>query len=108
MCWRTSRLYDSKSVSFGQVGLCKAYCTQRAREVVAQAREIVGGNGILRDFGVASAFTDIEATYTFGMCHSIPPPWLYLFLLCFSLQRALMTSTCCKFNSSLKKCMCVC
>lgn len=38
---------------------------QAGREVVAMAREMLGGNGILSDFLVAKQFCDMEVT----------PPW---------------------------------
>lgn len=43
----------------------KAWTTLRARETVALAREILGGNGIVTDFHVAKAFCDLEALYSY-------------------------------------------
>ena len=37
----------------------------RSREVVAWCREILGGNGIVVDYGVAKFFADMEAIYSF-------------------------------------------
>lgn len=35
------------------------------REVVALAREVLGGNGVVADFHVAKQFCDMEAIYTY-------------------------------------------
>lgn len=45
--------------------LAKAVATVRARETVAMAREILGGNGIVLDYGVARFFADVEALYSY-------------------------------------------
>lgn len=45
--------------------LAKAYATTRARETVAMAREIMGGNGIVLDYGAARFFADVEALYSY-------------------------------------------
>jgi glutaryl-CoA dehydrogenase len=45
--------------------LAKSYCTSRLRETVAWARELLGGNGILLDHGVARFFADAEALYSY-------------------------------------------
>lgn len=48
-----------------QASLVKAWTTLRGREVVALGRELLGGNGILADFGVGKAFCDLEAYYSY-------------------------------------------
>ena len=54
--------------------LCQAWNTLRGRETVALARELLGGNGVVSDFLVAKAFSDMEAIYTcaahFKLLHS--------------------------------------
>jgi glutaryl-CoA dehydrogenase len=45
--------------------LAKAFATARMRETVAYAREILGGNGIVLDKGVARFFADAEALYSY-------------------------------------------
>lgn len=42
------------------VALVKATTTQLAREGVRLCREVMGGNGIILDYGVAKALADIE------------------------------------------------
>ncbi|AOY72752.1 acyl-CoA dehydrogenase family protein [Arthrobacter sp. TES] len=48
-----------------QVALAKAYCSARMRETVAMGRSILGGNGIVTDFGMAKVFADAEAIFTY-------------------------------------------
>ena len=48
-----------------QAALAKAVATTRMREVVAWARELFGGNGIVLDYEVAKFFADAEALYSF-------------------------------------------
>ncbi|PVW02703.1 glutaryl-CoA dehydrogenase [Microbacterium sp. Gd 4-13] len=45
--------------------LAKVWLSDRLRETVAWAREVVGGNGIVIDNDVARFFTDAEAVYTY-------------------------------------------
>jgi alkylation response protein AidB-like acyl-CoA dehydrogenase len=53
------------------VTMTKAWTTRTAREVVALARELLGGNGIVLDYGVAKAFCDLEALYTYEGTYEI-------------------------------------
>ena len=46
-------------------GLAKSHNTTAAREVLAEARDLLGGNGILLDFHVIRHMADIEAIHTF-------------------------------------------
>ena len=39
--------------------------TVKARQVIADARDLLGGNGILLDYHVMRHMTDIEAIYTY-------------------------------------------
>ncbi len=45
--------------------LAKLNNTRKAREVLLEAREVLGGNGILLDYHVARHLADIEALYTY-------------------------------------------
>ena len=45
--------------------MAKGYNTKLGCDVVALCREILGGNGILLDYGIASKFCDMESTYTY-------------------------------------------
>jgi len=39
--------------------------TLKARQVIAEARDLLGGNGILLEYHVIRHMTDIEAIYTY-------------------------------------------
>jgi glutaryl-CoA dehydrogenase len=65
MCVRVSQLQDEGIQRDHHSAMAKAYVTARMRETVALCREIVGGNGIQLDHGVARFFADAEAVYTF-------------------------------------------
>jgi glutaryl-CoA dehydrogenase len=45
--------------------LAKLNNTVKARQVIHEARNLLGGNGILLDFHVIRHMADIEAIYTF-------------------------------------------
>ena len=68
---RISVLFDQGKVSMGQVARAKANCTRLGREVVALAREVCGGNGIILDNHVMKAFMDAEAMYTYEGTYDI-------------------------------------
>lgn len=51
--------------------LAKMWTALRARETVALAREVVGGNGIVLDENVARFFADTEAVYSYEGTHEI-------------------------------------
>lgn len=63
----------TKGAELAQVGhqrdehaaLAKTFTTTRMRETVAWSREILGGNGIVLDYGVARHFADAEAMYSY-------------------------------------------
>eukprot|EP00775_Hariotina_reticulata_P002983 gene2983-3266_t len=65
MCWRLTKLAEAGTMTHEQASLVKAWNTLRGREVVALAREVLGGNGVQTDFHVAKQFCDMEAIYTY-------------------------------------------
>jgi glutaryl-CoA dehydrogenase len=64
-CRRLADLSLSGRVEPTLAGLAKAHNTSAAREVLAEARDMLGGNGILLDFHVIRHMADIEAIHTF-------------------------------------------
>ena len=64
-CRRLADLALAGSVEPTLAGLAKAHNTSTAREVLAEARDLLGGNGILLDFHVIRHMADIEAIHTF-------------------------------------------
>jgi glutaryl-CoA dehydrogenase len=65
LCMRASRLLDSGQQTEEHAALAKSFATTRARETVAWCRELLGGNGIVLDYGVARHFADAEALYSY-------------------------------------------
>ncbi|MEO9139422.1 MAG: acyl-CoA dehydrogenase family protein [Jatrophihabitans sp.] len=62
---RVAQLQDDGIFRDEQGALAKSFCTSRLRETVSWARELLGGNGILLEYGVARYFNDAEALYSF-------------------------------------------
>ena len=60
-------LWESVAASSDSMlaGLAKRHNTSTAREVLAEARDLLGGNGLLLDFHVIRHMTDIEAVHTY-------------------------------------------
>jgi glutaryl-CoA dehydrogenase len=64
-CLRLGRLMEEGRLTDTIAALAKMNNTRRAREVVAEARDLLGGNGILLDFHVVRHMADMEAIHTF-------------------------------------------
>ncbi len=65
MALRVSRMQESGTVADEHTSLAKQYCAARCRDIVALARESLGGNGILLEYDVARFFADAEAIYSY-------------------------------------------
>jgi glutaryl-CoA dehydrogenase len=65
MCTRVSQMQDEGTPRDEHAALAKAYATARMRESVAWAREAMGGNGIVLEYGAARHFADAEALYSY-------------------------------------------
>ena len=65
MTLRLSQLMDEGKATMPMVALAKMHNTRRARAILADARDILGGNGIVLDYHVARHLCDIEAIYTY-------------------------------------------
>jgi glutaryl-coA dehydrogenase len=65
MCRRVAELQDSGKTVGTQASLVKAHNTSAARRVVSNARDMLGGNGILLENHIARHFADLEALHTF-------------------------------------------
>jgi glutaryl-CoA dehydrogenase len=64
-CLRLARLTEQERLSDTIASLAKLNNTTRAREVAAEARNLLGGNGILLDYHVMRHMADMEAIFTF-------------------------------------------
>jgi glutaryl-CoA dehydrogenase len=64
-CLRLGRLMEEGTFSDTIAALAKMNNTRKARQVIAEARDLLGGNGILLDFHVMRHMADMEALHTF-------------------------------------------
>jgi glutaryl-CoA dehydrogenase len=71
MCWRLSKLADSGRMTAAMASLAKMNHAAKARAIVADARDILGGDGILLDNHVARHHADMEAIFTFEGTDSV-------------------------------------
>ncbi len=65
LCLRLSQLLAEGQMTPGMASLAKMNNAAKARQVVAEARDILGGNGILLENHVARHQADMEAVYTY-------------------------------------------
>jgi glutaryl-CoA dehydrogenase len=64
-CLRLAQLQGQGKATLEHASLAKLATAEGARRVVAMARDILGGNGILLDNHVARHHADVEAVYTY-------------------------------------------
>jgi len=64
-CLRLGRLIEEGSLTDTIASIAKMNNTRKAREVVSEARDLLGGNGILLDFHVMRHMADMEALHTY-------------------------------------------
>jgi glutaryl-CoA dehydrogenase len=64
-CLRLGRLIEEGSFTDTIAAIAKMNNTRKAREVIAEARDLLGGNGILLEFHVMRHMADIEALHTY-------------------------------------------
>jgi len=62
---RVSEMLDQGLQRDEHSALAKEFTTSRMRETVAWCRELLGGNGIVLDYGVMRHFADAEAIYSY-------------------------------------------
>jgi glutaryl-CoA dehydrogenase len=65
MVTRVSEMLDEGIQKDEHAALAKEYASSRMRETVAWCREVLGGNGIVLDYGVMRHFADAEAIYSY-------------------------------------------
>jgi len=64
-CRQLARLQEQGALTDTIAALAKMNNTRRAREVIAEGRDLLGGNGILLDYHVIRHMADIEALHTY-------------------------------------------
>ena len=65
LCFRLAQLQEEGKMSGGMASLAKMYNARMAKQVCADARDIMGGNGILLEYYVARHLSDMEIVYTY-------------------------------------------
>jgi glutaryl-CoA dehydrogenase len=70
-CRRIADLDAAGALAPTQASLAKYHNTRAARRVASLARDLLGGNGILLDYGVAQHMADIESIHTYEGTESI-------------------------------------
>ena len=68
---RTSELADQGKATIGMSSSCKAWISDKTREVARLGREMLGGDGIITDNYVIKALTDAEVIYTYEGTYDI-------------------------------------
>ena len=71
LCLRLSELQEDGRLTAAMASLAKMNHAAKARAIVADAREILGGNGILLEYHIARHHADMEAVFTFEGTDSI-------------------------------------
>jgi glutaryl-CoA dehydrogenase len=71
VCLRLSQLAEDGKMSDTMASLAKMDNARKARRIVADARDILGGNGILYEYHVARHWADMEAVFTYEGTDSI-------------------------------------
>jgi glutaryl-CoA dehydrogenase len=64
-CLRLGRLIEEGRLTDTISALAKMNNTRKARQIIAEARDLLGGNGILLDYHVVRHMADMEAIHTF-------------------------------------------
>jgi glutaryl-CoA dehydrogenase len=65
MMLRLSQIVEQGKATMAHASLAKMQNCRRARSILREARDILGGNGIVLDYGVARHLCDMEAIYTY-------------------------------------------
>lgn len=65
LCLRLSQLVAEDTITPGMASLAKMQTAMKARQIAADARDLLGGNGILLENHVARHQADLEALFTF-------------------------------------------
>jgi glutaryl-CoA dehydrogenase len=64
-CLQIGRLAEAGRLTPTVAGLAKRHNTSKARAIAAEARDLLGGNGILLNYQVMRHMVDLEAIHTF-------------------------------------------
>src|SRR5215216_2303519 len=65
LCLRLSQLQEAGKLTGGMASLAKMNNARKAKQVCSDARDIMGGNGVLLEYHVARHLSDMEIVYTY-------------------------------------------
>ncbi len=65
MCFRLAELQQENELTGPMASLAKMFTAEKGRWVCSEARDILGGNGLLLENHVARHLTDMEVVYTY-------------------------------------------
>lgn len=65
LCFRLGQLFEEGKMTGGMASLAKMSVAKKARQVCSDARDILGGNGVLLEYLVAKHLADMEIVYTY-------------------------------------------
>ena len=65
LCLRLSQLQEAGKMTGGMASLAKMDNARKAKQVCSDARDIMGGNGVLLEYHVARHLSDMEIVYTY-------------------------------------------
>ena len=65
MCYRLGQLQEQGKMTGPQASLAKMNNAKKAKQVCSDARDIMGGNGVLLEYLVARHLSDMEIVYTY-------------------------------------------
>jgi glutaryl-CoA dehydrogenase len=65
LCFRLSQLQEAGKMTGGMASLAKMNNAKKAKQVCSDARDIMGGNGVLLEYHVARHLSDMEIVYTY-------------------------------------------
>ena len=65
MCYRLGQLQEKGEMTGPMASLAKMNNARKAKHVCADARDIMGGNGVLLEYHVARHLSDMEIVYTY-------------------------------------------
>jgi glutaryl-CoA dehydrogenase len=71
MCFRMAQLQSEGKWTGPMASVAKMHHAQKARQVCLDARDILGGNGLLLEYHVARHLTDMEVVHTYEGTDSI-------------------------------------
>jgi glutaryl-CoA dehydrogenase len=71
ICFRMAQLQQQGKLTGPMASLAKMYNAQKAKQVCSDARDILGGNGLLLEYHVARHMTDMEVVHTYEGTDSI-------------------------------------